>query len=94
MAVFVITWNLNKERHNYDASRRVFLQHLERYENTKDNGLDSVRWISSTGTANQIQEDLISKLDANDRLFVSKVTLDNYQGWLNQQTWDWISARI
>lgn len=30
MAVYVVTWNLNKERSNYDAARRQFIQHLER----------------------------------------------------------------
>lgn len=31
MTVFVVTWNLNKERGNYDVARRAFVQHLDRY---------------------------------------------------------------
>ncbi|MDT4818089.1 hypothetical protein FQZ97_511770 [compost metagenome] len=94
MTVYVVTWNLNKERNNYDAARRAFLQHLERYDHTKDGGLESVRWISTTGTADQVLEDLRAKLDANDRVFLSQVARGNHQGWLSQQVWDWINARI
>ncbi|MEB6535922.1 hypothetical protein MXM51_15430 [Pantoea stewartii] len=94
MSVYVITWNLNKERQNYDTARRAFIQHLERYDNTKDSGLESVRWISTSSTAEQVHHDLQTKLDANDRLFVSKLTSGNHQGWLSKQVWEWISARL
>ncbi len=94
MSVYVITWNLNNERQNYDSARRSFIQHLERYENTKDSGLESVRWISTSSTAEQVQKDLLTKLDGNDRLFISKLTSGNHQGWLSKQVWDWISARL
>ncbi|VVP60631.1 hypothetical protein [Pseudomonas fluorescens] len=94
MTVYIVTWNLNKERNNYDTARRAFLQHLERYDNTKDGGLESVRWINTTTTADQVLQDLRTKLDANDRVFLSKVAQGNHQGWLSQNTWDWINARI
>ena len=94
MAVYVITWNLNKERQNYDTSRRAFIQRLERYDNIKDSGLESVRWVSTASTATQVHQDLMSKLDKNDRLFVSRLTSGTHQGWLSQQVWDWINARI
>lgn len=94
MTVFVVTWNLNKERGNYDAARRAFVQHLDHYENTKDQGLESVRWVSTTRTVDQVTDDLRTKLDANDRLFVCQVARGNHQGWLSQQVWDWINARI
>lgn len=94
MSVYVITWNLNKERQNYDTARRAFIQHLERYDNTKDSGLESVRWISTSSTAEQVQNDLQTKLDGNDRLFVSKLTSGNHQGWLSKQVWEWINARL
>jgi len=93
MAVFVVTWNLNKERGNYDAARRALLQHLERFDHTKDNGLESVRWISTAWTPDQIQKDLLTKLDKNDRLFISQITSGNHQGWLDEKVWTWINAR-
>lgn len=94
MAVYVINWNLNKERQNYDNTRRAFLQRLERYDYIKDRGLESVRWISTSSTAEQVHNDLMSSLDKNDRLFVSQMTKDKYQGWLSQQVWDWIRTRL
>lgn len=93
MAVFIVTWNLNKERGNYDAARRTFLQHLERFDHTKDSGLESVRWISTAWTPEQIYNDLAAKLDKNDRFFISQVTSGNHQGWLAKEVWNWINAR-
>jgi hypothetical protein len=46
MAVYVVTWDLNKEKPNYAEARKQFIAHLERYDNTKDPGLDSVRFVS------------------------------------------------
>ena len=94
MAVFVVTWNLNKERSNYAEARRIFIQHLERYPNCKDDGLESVRWISAASTAQQVSQDLLQKLDKNDRLFVSKLNPDQYHGYLNKPVWNWISQRL
>lgn len=94
MSVFVVTWNLNKERAGYDQARRDFIAHLERYDNVKDSGLETVRWISTTSTANDVSNFLQQKLDKNDRLFVSKLNRGEHQGWLSQSTWDWINARL
>lgn len=93
MAVYVVTWDLNREKHNYSAAREAFVTHLERYENVKDPGLDSVRFISTSHTANQIDEFLRQKLDTNDRLFVSKIRPGERNGWLSKNVWDWIKAR-
>ena len=38
MSVFMVTWNLNKEGDRYNEARRLFIQNLERYDNTKDSG--------------------------------------------------------
>ncbi|WP_277591380.1 hypothetical protein [Pseudomonas chlororaphis] len=94
MSVFLVTWNLNKERGNYAQARQVFIQHLDRYPNVKDPGLESVRWISSNATAAQIDEDLRLKLDSNDRIFVTKLNSGEYRGWLNNDVWAWIGARL
>ncbi|AZC51338.1 MULTISPECIES: hypothetical protein [Pseudomonas] len=94
MSVFLVTWNLNKERSNYDQARQAFIQHLERYQNVKDPGLESVRWISSNATAAQIDEDLRLKLDSNDRIFITKLNNREYQGWLNKDVWTWIDTRL
>lgn len=94
MAVFVITWNLNKERSNYDQARKEFLAQLEQYENKKDASLETVRWISTTSSADQIDSFLRAKMDANDRLFVAKIHTGEHQGWLSKDVWEWINSRL
>lgn len=94
MPVFMVTWNLNHERANYPSTRAAFIQHLERYQNIQDSGLESVRWISSNSTAGQLFTDLQARLDANDRLFVTQVMAGSHQGWLSRGVWDWINARL
>lgn len=94
MAVYVVTWNLNKEGSTYTQAREAFLRHLNAYDNTKDAGLETVRFVSTTESANQIDEYLRQKLDGNDRLFVAKLNPGQYQGWLDKDVWEWIDARL
>ena len=94
MAVYLVTWELNKEKPNYSEARKVFLAHLDRYENIKDPELDSVRFVSTNWSADQVSSDLRTKLDNNDRLFVTKLVAGNHQGWLGKDVWDWINARL
>ena len=58
MAVCLVTWDLNKEKPNYAEARKQFIAHLERYEHKKDAGLDSVRFVSTNLTADQVSDDL------------------------------------
>ncbi|MDB5995294.1 MAG: Uncharacterized protein JWP42_2430 [Pseudomonas sp.] len=94
MAVFMVTWNLNKERGNYAQARQAFTQHLDRYQNVSDPGLESVRWLNSAATATQVSDDLRLKLDVNDRIFVTKINEGEHQGWLSKSVWEWINARL
>ena len=91
MAVYVVTWDLNKEKPNYQAARKAFLDHLGAYEQTKDSGLDSVRFISTDETASEVKDFLREKMDDNDRLLVSRMRKGERSGWLT--VWDWIKAR-
>ncbi|EJM48084.1 hypothetical protein [Pseudomonas sp. GM48] len=94
MAIFMVTWNLNKERGNYAQARQAFIQHLDRYQNVSDPGLESVRWLNSAATATQVSDDLRLKLDVNDRIFVTKINEGEHQGWLSKNVWEWINARL
>ena len=53
MSVFVVTWDLNHEKPNYRQARAAFLRHLEAFENIRDGGLDSVRFISTPSVRRQ-----------------------------------------
>ena len=94
MAVYLVTWDLNQEKPNYAEARRQFIAHLDRYENKKDPGLDSVRFVTTTSSADQVSTDLRTKLDDNDRIIVTKLVSGNHQGWLDKTVWDWINARL
>jgi hypothetical protein len=94
MPVYLVTWDLNKEKPNYAAARERFLGRLNRYENIKDPGLDSVRFVSTQWNANQVSDDLRGYLDNNDKIIVTRLVSGNYQGWLSKEVWAWITARI
>lgn len=94
MAVYLVTWDLNKEKLNYAEARKQFIAHLERYENIKDPGLDSVRFVSTNLSAEQLSEALRTKLDDNDRIIVTRLVSGSHYGWLHKTVWDWISARL
>jgi hypothetical protein len=95
MSVYLVTWDLNKEKPNYATARANFISRLNQYENVKDEGLDSVRFVSvNNWTSEEVADDLRRKLDKNDRLVVVKMTNTNHSGWLSGTVWDWINARL
>lgn len=94
MAVYLVTWDLNREGSGYSQARAAFIAHLQTYEHIKDPGLDSVWFISTTSSAEQIDSFLRQKLDSNDRLIVTRMRSGEHQGWLNPETWKWIDARL
>ena len=94
MAVYMVTWNLNQERQNYAAARAAFIAQVESYEHTRDRGLETVRFISTTSTPTQISDYLRLKLDKNDRLFVTRVRKGENAGWLEQDVWTWVNSRL
>jgi hypothetical protein len=94
MAVYLVTWDLNKQKSNYNQARQNLIDHLSRYEHIKDQGLDSVWFISTTASADAIDADIRTRMDDNDRLIVTKLVSGQHQGWLSKNVWDWINARL
>lgn len=94
MSVYLVTWDLNNEKPNYAQARQSLISHLMQYQHIKDPGLDSVWFISTDRSADQLDIDIRTRLDGNDRLVVTKLVTGQYQGWLNPNIWTWISARI
>lgn len=94
MSVYLVTWEINRAKPNYNEARAKFIARLERYDHSKDSGLDSVVFISSSNTAYQISEDLRLALDNNDRLLVTKMNRNEHAGWLEQNVWKWIDTRL
>lgn len=94
MSVFLVTWDLNKQRLNYDAARDALIKHLERYSHIKDPGLDSVWFIQASLNAATLTADIRTKLDANDKLVVTQLVSGQHDGWLQTDVWTWINARL
>jgi len=88
--VYLITYDLNKTGKNYTGLYSA----LRRYEYIRDNGLDSVWFVSTTWTATQIYENLRIYLDVNDRILVTQMTIGTHQGWMHKDIWSWINARL
>lgn len=95
MPVYLVTWDLNRERPNYAKARDAFIALLDKFETRKDSGLDSVRFVSTSWDATKIKEYLRKAQDDNDTLFVTRLHKGSAErnGWLNKATWDWIRVR-
>jgi hypothetical protein len=94
MAVYLVTWDLNKEKPNYEAAREKLISRLNQYETIRDPGLDSVRFVSSTYSADQLTNDLRTYMDSNDRIIVTRLNRGEHQGWLSKDVWNWINTRL
>jgi hypothetical protein len=94
MSVYLVTWDLNKEKPNYAQARHELIAHLTRYQHIKDSGLDSVWFLSTDWSADQVDADVRTKMDRNDRLVVTKLVSGQHQGWLSRNIWDWINPRL
>ena len=94
MGAYLVTWDLNRHKANYAQARQNLVDHLSRYPHIKDEGLDSVWFLQSSGTADALSDDIRTKMDEKDRLIVTKLVNGQHQGWLSQAVWDWINARI
>ncbi|AWX56922.1 hypothetical protein AB432_018535 [Brevibacillus brevis] len=89
MAVYLITYDLNKSGQNYDKL----------YEQIKSCGawwhyLDSTWLVDSTLNATQIRDRMKNAMDDNDFCLVIKLTNENYQGWLPKKAWNWIHEHL
>lgn len=88
MAVFSVSYDLNKSGKNYEGL----------YAELKKTGyahiMDSTWLVSTSETVYQLRDRLMTQLDNNDSLFISKVNKNEYSGWLNQSFWDWITKHV
>lgn len=88
MAVYQVSYDLNKSNKNYNGL----------YEELKKTSwahiLDSTWLISTSEDATQLRDRLKTQIDSNDTLFVSRVYKDQYDGWLAQMFWDWLAQEL
>ena len=89
MAVYMITYDLNKEGQNYDK----VIGAIKDCAISCYSGWKSSYLIKSSMTAKQIRDNIAQYLDGNDALLVIEVK-DNYNGRLEESDWDIIRERI
>ena len=88
--VYIVTYDLNKPFKAYDS----LYSSLKAYSYAKDPGLDSVWFIETQLTPEQIFNSLAGSIDKNDRVFISRIRLDENYGWLSPEVWNWLEPRI
>ncbi|WP_026582141.1 hypothetical protein [Bacillus sp. J33] len=91
MAVYLITYDLNKSGQNYESLYKE-IKALGDWYHFMDSG-----WFVDVNTftypnATSINDKLIKVIDKNDWLFVTMVTSDR-NGWLPKDAWDWLNSR-
>lgn len=94
MAIYLVTWNLNKEGTHYAQARQNFLNRFAgldcKYAGAR---LDTVIFVNTTSNATQLYNYLAPALDKNDRIYVGRVDKADSYYWLDQDTVNWIAAR-
>ena len=85
MSNYLITYDLNKTGQRYEE----LYEAIKGYEYYKD--MESVWFVKTSYSAEQIFEDLKKYIDENDRLFISEIN-DNRQGWLSQECWNFLES--
>jgi hypothetical protein len=98
MGVYLVTWKLNtelnREKAEHDALQAAFIARLEEYPYIHDEEFESVYFVSTPLPAGQINADLHTGLENDDKIIVAQVMEGTYCGWLPQPVWDWIEERL
>lgn len=80
---YLVTYDLNRAGQNYDglidAIKSYSCKHV----------MQSVWFVKSDSSANEISEHLRAFIDNNDNLFVGEINY-NHAGWLPQSYWDFL----
>lgn len=88
---YMITYDLNAPGQKYDEIIRTIKEDLS-------TGVWCTFWkssflIKSNYTPNQMLDRLKPYLDSGDRFFIVEI-VDNKQGWLEPEDWDYINKNI
>ncbi|MFA6463622.1 MAG: hypothetical protein WCV55_01295 [Candidatus Paceibacterota bacterium] len=89
--ILLIKYELNKPNKDY----------TKLYEGIKGLGdwvrdplLHSAWFVSTNQTALQAADILKFHIDADDRIFITRLHSNEYAGWMNKDIWNWINPRV
>jgi len=85
---FCVSYDLNKSGQRY----KELHEELERSSNWW-HYLDSTWLVITNETVDQLADRLRAEMDSNDSLLCIEVRR-NFNGWLPQDAWDWISENV
>lgn len=95
--VYLITWNLNGENpFKYNIKRKALIERIEAFdEHLMGQKLESTAFVNSNSDSETISKHLVANiLDSNDRLIVTKMSKNSYDGLMTRSDWDWIEIRL
>jgi len=85
--ILLISYDLNQPGQNYSGLYREIKK-----ADTWWHHLDSTWIISTNQSPERWTERLMKHLDGDDSLFVVEIC-NNFQGWLPEDAWKWLSKR-
>lgn len=94
MSVYLVTWDLNQAGANYTKRREDLVSYLNKFDNIRDEDLDSAWFVSANLTANQLTEGIRVHTTGKDSFVVTRLVSGYYNGALHQDVWAWIRARL
>jgi hypothetical protein len=98
MGVYLVTWKLNPElnrgKAEHEALQAALVARLEAHEYIHDEEFERVYFVSTPLAAGQVNADLHTGLESDDKIIVAQVMEGTYCGWLPQPMWDWIEERL
>lgn len=88
MAVYLISYDLNKSGKNYDGLYEAIKSFGDWYH-----AMDSAWFITSSKPVKDISDTLQQKIDSDDFILVNRITSE-YYGYLPKDVWPWLLARV
>lgn len=89
--VLLISYDLNG--HERPSAYRAVKKRIEEGATSFRRPLYSQWLVETPSSPQQWFDHLKSVIDSNDRLFVVQVRRP-YQGWLDEEDWKWLNARV
>lgn len=89
MKTYLVTYDLSAPSRNYDD----LFKHLKSY-GTWAHPVESVWLVVTDRTAAQVRDAAKAYLDRNDKLFVTKATVDGAWSGLPTSTSDWLQKHL
>lgn len=89
MAVYSISYDLNNPGQKYENVYSV-IRSFSGYEHI----MESTWLVFTSLSASQISDKFASYIDSNDKMLISKINANEYQGRLTKDTWKWIREHV